>query len=716
MNINNKHYYNEVANIIIMFIYVRSTEYNNIVKLGITKNVKDRESTYKTGEYIPQQYIAVYKLKLNTKNVPKVSIHTIDKRLKEDVELKKYHSYKGGGTEFYTNDIIDILEERLNIYIPEQFDKLTQEEINHIERKEYINNRLQDMYYNTKLQRLVSYIRTYIKRKRVNITNTWYNREYQLEIIKYGVEQLKINSKFYLELATGGGKSYIVYNIINIVQPDLIICFSPRIEINNQNSNSDYMTLLQNKYLPINLSHKYKLINHCKKCKEQNKRPFIVCCYQSIKKVIEIIKKYNNVFIWFDEAHWAVQSWVDKKDDIDKIFLLKDTLNIKNRIYTSASPNKEHIIKYPEIFGELYSPIKVFELIKLKWLCPIEPYVLSIPTDKVNLYDYMINYFTKFNSSNGFSFHSCRDNAYKLFKVHYMHYKRDNSLPKPFLLVGHDYDISDIDLDYKYRDIKTYQNTPKSIGYVVQKYTMGYDFNKLDYIIISDSKVSHEDIIQCIGRGLRPDGLGENKSNLNKKLKLMLPVYIKQDEYADEDDKNKYKEIINVLKYLIHNIGLEYKSIKFIKKESCNTNSKDKQYNSKTYSGENNIESVFLNLLKDGTITTLKLKDFVKQLMKENIHNRESYNEYLEKRPELNLPEHPYTVLPDFTWEQTYKQSPYYTKEECKKRIRELKKRDNLKLHKIRNPEIKLNKLDNKIPNQCLFRFYGGKNNNEYFS
>ena len=101
--------------------------------------------------------------------------------------------------------------------------------------------------------------------------------------------------------------------------------------------------------------------------------------------------------------------------------------------------------------------------------------------------------------------------------------------------------------------------------------------------------------------------------------------------------------------------------------------------------------------------------------MKENIHNRKTYNEYLERRPELNLPEQPYTVLPDFTWEQTYKQSPYYTKEECKKRIRELKKRDNLKLHKIRHPEIKLNKLDNKIPNHCLFRFYGGINNNEYY-
>ena len=125
MNINNKHYYNEVVNIIIMFIYVRSTEYANIVKLGITKNVKDRESTYKTGEYIPQHYIAVYRLKLNKVNIPKVSIHTIDKRLKDDVELKKHHSYKGGGTEFYTNDIIDILEDRLNIYIPEQIDKLT---------------------------------------------------------------------------------------------------------------------------------------------------------------------------------------------------------------------------------------------------------------------------------------------------------------------------------------------------------------------------------------------------------------------------------------------------------------------------------------------------------------------------------------------------------------------------------------------------------------
>ena len=74
-------------------------------------------------------------------------------------------------------------------------------------------------------------------------------------------------------------------------------------------------------------------------------------------------------------------------------------------------------------------------------------------------FKFFVYYFTKFNSSNGFSFHSCRDNAYKLFKVHYMHYKRDNSLPKPFLLVGDDYTISDIDLDYKISlSVKTVKN------------------------------------------------------------------------------------------------------------------------------------------------------------------------------------------------------------------------------------------------------------------
>ena len=96
-----------------------------------------------------------------------------------------------------------------------------------------------------------------------------------------------------------------------------------------------------------------------------------------------------------------------------------------------------------------------------------------------------------------------------------------------------------------------------SIGYVVAQYSMGYDFSKIDYICISDPKMSIQDIIQCIGRGIRPDELGENGQNRDKYLMISLPVYI---DYSEEC---KYDRIVEVLQYLLHDIEIPFEEIIF---------------------------------------------------------------------------------------------------------------------------------------------------------
>lgn len=74
-----------------------------------------------------------------------------------------------------------------------------------------------------------------------------------------------------------------------------------------------------------------------------------------------------------------------------------------------------------------------------------------------------------------------------------------------------------------------------------------------------------------------------------------------------------------------------------------------------------------------------------------------------------------YRCFPNLTWEKTYSHSPYYKKEECKKKIVELKKIYNFDLDNLDEPELYLHSLDTKIPPICLFRFYGGNNNSEYY-
>lgn len=540
----------------------------------------------------------------------------------------------------------------------------------------------------------------------------WYEREYQTNIIENGLEKLTNLHKFYLELATGGGKSYIIYKILSKLKPKTIVIFSPRKNINKQNCSSKYLSILNNDYLIYNCSNGGDFTIFKEKCRSENKKMIIVACPQgSNEKVYNLI--YNNVlneiFIWFDEAHHTIEKWVDKLDNKRAKFFLEDNEIITNRIFTSASPDKKHVEQYPQLFGELYSPIKVKELIALKWLSPIVPHIFSLNKNNVDICNYNLEHFSKFDCKFGFSFHNIRESAFNLFLEHYKSLIKGNTKIKPFLLVGYDYQNSKLDeirLEYDFRSIDLYEKTENSMGYVVQQYSIGYDFKKIDYIVFSDPKISYSDIIQCIGRGLRPDGLGDNCENLYKKLSIMLPVYIES-----EIDTN-FNRIEGVLRYLVHDIDYPFDDM-----EMNFSLSGEKQLLGEKYEGLENMKAILLDLLQGGKYSTWKLTDFITLMKNNKIHNRENaYNAYIQRRPELNLPEDPYRCFPDFTWEQTFDESPYYSKEECKKKIAKIKEvNEYIDLDDEDEPELYLNSIDPKIPPQCLFRFYGGFNNNEYY-
>ena len=389
----------------------------------------------------------------------------------------------------------------------------------------------------------------------------WYEREYQTKIINYILEQLKIKFKIYLELATGGGKSYIIYRVLSKLNPDVVIIFSPRKNINKQNTSIKYLSILNNNYSVFNCSEDLNFEKFYNKCYQNNKKIIIVACPQkSHEKVYHLILKYElkNIFIWFDEAHHTIENWIDKIKN-DKIsFFLENKDIILNRLYTSASPYKNLVFKYPNIFGELYTEIKVRDLIKLKWLCEIKPFVFKVDRN-VNICNYNLSNFLKLNCNFGFSFHNLRDSACNLFLKHYNIFKLKKTDIRPYLLLGDDYEnelLNSIELNYDFKSIKSFEINKKSIAYVVQKYSMGYDFKSIDYTIFSDPKLSFSDIIQCIGRGLRPDGNGEHGTNLEKILNLMLPVFV--------DDKNdtSFDTIIKVLIYLVTEMDFEFNKIK----------------------------------------------------------------------------------------------------------------------------------------------------------
>lgn len=538
-----------------------------------------------------------------------------------------------------------------------------------------------------------------------------HEREYQKTIIDNIIIKLCSLHKLYLELATGGGKSYIIYKIMSNIRPETIIIFSPRKKINKQNISNKYLSLINNDYLVYNCSDDKNFNVFKTNCIKQNKKIIIVACPQSSNdKVYDIITNYNlsNIFIWYDESHHTIENWVNKLDNKTIKFFLEDKTKITNRIYTSASPDKEHISKYLHIFGEFYSPIKVKELIKLKWLCPIKCKILQHDIKDFNITTWILEGFTKESKNFGFSFHSRDNNAFNLFYKHYELFINSKTYIKPYLLINdsglneiNKNNLKDIKLNYNYRNDKDFENTKKSIAYVVKQYDMGYDFKDLDYIVIPDPKVAFKDIIQCIGRGVRPDGKGENGINLDKELVLELPTYI------IEEEDNDYKNIIEVLRYLILDLEIDIESILIKPIKMSDT----EDLLNEEYKGDKQNSSVLLDLLYSHNILEkINTRSLIKFCKTYKVNNEQDYYRFKEHNPSLNLKNNLYEY-PGFYWKNvidTNNELYYKTKLECKKAKTTLIKDFEIKLNEkeynifLENIEdkgwLELNKYDKKIP------------------
>jgi len=529
-------------------------------------------------------------------------------------------------------------------------------------------------------------INSFIQILKSNKQYIWNEREYQRTIINFSKNELLLQNKIYIELPTGGGKSYIVYNLFEYLKSEFIIIVSPRKIVNSQNISQKYLQILKENYIIFDYSND----NNFDKYLRQFNKKIVICCTQSINKIYDRIlsNEIMNITIWFDEAHWGIEEWIDNlKDDINSQFWLLDNKHIKYRIYTSASPNKQKVLQNENIFGKLYIPIKVKELIDLHWLSRIKPYIYSENKTNVNNIKYIITDFNEQNRKFGFSFHNKQQNAFNLFYEHYIFYKNGETNIKPFLLVSSNFTIEreprlqEITLEYKYRNIKTYETTIYSIGYVVAKYSMGYDFNKLDFMCLSDPKLSIQDIKQCIGRGIRPDELGENGSNKEKILIVSLPVYI------NENIDNKYEKIIEVLKYLLYDIEIPFDEIEF--KNRYSTNFKERTHKSNEYFGIDDVKSILLNLLElENRKTTLSTtyEKAIKIISDKNIKSKESYYELCEKDNRLSKE-------PEIIFKGQFKnwieylsiERIYYDIETCKNKVNE---------YLLLYPEIKKYYLD----------------------
>ena len=694
------------------YLYVRQhASYEDACKLGITINIANRESNYTTGELKRGIFTCVIE-------IPKDKMNILEKMLQKYFTSLGYYIKYDGGTEFFNKDIISLIIpylQKTNI----DFRVLSEEEVNEITRINY--QKKEQCKKKEQWKKIIELWR--LKRSKKSAKNNWFVREYQTEIIKEGTNALKKLYKYYLELATGGGKSYIVYKILANIHPNCIVIFTPRTNINEQNVSPKYISLLNNEYVPILVSKEHNFVDKCENIYKQGKKVILVACINSVDKVYEWIidsKNSDRSFIWFDEAHYAVEGWMEnKKRSTSQDFMLRDSEKIKWRMFTSASPEKDETKRreiYQPITGPLYIPIKVSDLIKEKWLAPIIPYCLEIKNN-VSILTSILKTFKKNNSTFGFSFHHRDINATILFKQHMEAYQRGITILKPFLCIQRNKEIvdllEDIECDYKCYDIDIFQKTENSIAYVVKQYDMGYDFPQLDFISITDPKLSYKDIIQCIGRGTRSDVKGENGQNLYKKLSLFIPVH------KDNLGESNFQRVAEVLRYLVIDLEMD-DIINNIKLNNISSGIENDTEKYDIYDGSEENKSILMDLLYSvGILSEIKsVKKITEFCIKHGIKNDNDYRLFKELNPSVRIKNNLYEYS-GFYWKYVVdpESENYYTsKQECitakEKIISEAENLEDEEYEELMididdDGWIELNKHDPKIPPfRDLDKFY----------
>jgi len=655
------------------YIYIRSHtyyEFDNICKLGRTKNIQCRDFTYATGEY-KRGY---FKLVIELLSHDDIFVEKLLKRY-----FKNYHQQMDGGSEFYSIQIIDEIIPFLSSTMI-RFKILSQSDINNMVRLEHI----------IRLQRL---LRKLINKKQYS-ENLLLNR-LQEKYLNELTQHLLTNNKVFLKAPTGFGKTHIYYKTICKMKLNRILFLTPRRELNKQ--------LVENKYLSYIINDNYEIIHfshlqstHAKEAKiksytnsNSNIKIIMTCCYQSWNNLYKLLIKYKLLFdlIIYDEAHF-ITSWGNND-------ILTNNNICRYSLFGSATPTEDIEIQ-PLIYGKIIEKVKIYELINNKILTNIETIIKQLNDSRAeyhNLKDLIINSMIKYSKRKGIIYVNNCTNAENLYRL----LQKQNKI-NVYIYISKNIDVeNDSDTDIKIFENDKNQCVIISVGMI----SYGYDNPFIDLIILGDPRQSDIDIRQIIGRGLR-----WNKSLYpNKILHLLIPLY--------KDEFNNYKKNEHLKKYLDYIIG-ECGNDLIIKADGTNyisNNSTDNNIGD-SYDGDN----IPTEILNDYCTTGYnKYTDFIKFLKANKLYDEITYNLFRENQEWMITLGEIQTKYPKFCFRNIHPSNMYYywlkseaieafnisnnilMNEMCRDRYRRLDLQDKLN---------KLNELDTRIPNINFDLYY----------
>lgn len=553
------------------YLYVRDHEsYDgyNVYKVGTTRNIPDRDSTYTTGEYKRGNFIIVLLISLQ-------DMETIEKLI-ENKFYKLHHTnddnlnhINDGGTEFYSREILNDLESYLDD-IGVIYTKLSNIEICELTRcirkrdTKDVNNEINRVDIEKSLIRQLTHKKETIYKPRT--INPYKHQQDVLDMIE-GFYNARTIGK--IVWACGLGKALLSVLIVDLLKFSSVLFGVPSNTLQKQ-IKAEILKLFPNKdnILCIGGDDNYgiKSTTYSNKVSRFlnsnfNSQPkFVISTYHSCHLLVNMDCMFD--FKIGDEAHHLVG--VEKEET--RGFRLFHKINSSKTLYMTATEKtietRTDKIVYSmddvSIFGEYIDVKSVHWAIENKKITDYNILVLKNTQDDV---DTIIN-ILKLNITNKELFISCYM-CLKSFEKYtdlthvllYANTTEDAELCKSYIdellklniVAISKNDIYNNALHSKLTDnldgeVDTFKNMPYGIISCVYIFGEGFDLPQLNGVCIAGNMQSETRIVQYL---LRPNRLDVEKPD--KKAYVIIP-YIDDDDW--ETDNKSYEKVRTIVSHM----------------------------------------------------------------------------------------------------------------------------------------------------------------------
>ena len=336
------------------YIYIRTnTSYDryNVCKLGKTINLKERNSTYKTGEVECGLFeLVIY--------IQKQKLDIIERLLQNHFTLLGYHYHLNGGIEFFKKDIISLIIPYLKT-LNLEFTILSKEQINLLIQN---NSRIKKIFNKINIKNFINILIFSVNNKETN--EIIIPRDYQINVLLKISNFYKNNHIGKIIWSCGLGKALLALLITKQLNCKSVVIGVPSIYLQKQMKNeiiriyNNHKNILyiggkieQNKHYTIQSTTNKDDINKFL-TKKSSDCKFIITTYDSCHTLSH---NYFDFKIG-DEAHHLVGIESEKtKESFHKIKSIKSLfMTATEKVIDNNITNKViYSMDDKNIFGEL---------------------------------------------------------------------------------------------------------------------------------------------------------------------------------------------------------------------------------------------------------------------------------------------------------------------------------------------------------------------------